>query len=108
MAELRALRRPRQEEVSDSFRRLRDNWIEATAHLSSHTKRILDPNYQRIIGLGPAVVPLLLDELRENPRDWFWALTAITGENPVDPQDAGDIARMSRAWLEWGRQQGLT
>jgi hypothetical protein len=40
-------------------------------------------------------------------RQWFWALEAITEANPVPREAAGKVRRMARAWLEWGKQQGL-
>ena len=38
--------------------------------------------YQRIIGLGLPVVPLILEELNREPNQWFWALEAITEQKP--------------------------
>jgi hypothetical protein len=52
------------------------------------------------------VVPLLLADLEERPRLWVWALAEITGANLVAPEDAGNIERMSAAWLRWGHEQG--
>jgi hypothetical protein len=66
----------------------------------------LCPSYQRIIGLGPAVLPLLLRELEREPDHWFWALKAIAGEDPVPGASRGKVREMARAWVEWGRQQG--
>lgn len=42
----------------------------------------MHPAYQRIIGLGPEVAPLLLRELERQPDHWFWALKALTGADP--------------------------
>jgi hypothetical protein len=67
----------------------------------------MHPAYQNIIGLGPRAVPLLLAELKREPCDLFWALTAITGEDPVAPQNRGNLQKMAHAWLEWGAAQGL-
>lgn len=75
--------------------------------LSSSTEKAVHPAYQRIIGLGPAVVPLVLRELEQHGGHWFWALRALTGENPVRPEDAGQVRKMTESWLEWGRQRGL-
>jgi hypothetical protein len=93
--------------VEERFRSLARNWQEETAHLSSFTKRILNPHYQQIIGMGRPVVPLLLRDLARQPKDWFWALYSVTGENPVAAQDEGDIVAMSKAWLNWGKQRGM-
>jgi hypothetical protein len=63
--------------------------------------------YQCIIGMGWQAVPLILEELRQAPDQWFWALEAITEENPVSPDGAGDVEKMARAWIDWGIRQGL-
>jgi len=63
--------------------------------------------YQHIIGMGMAAVPLILEELRREPHHWFWALEAITEQNPVPPEALGKIQRMADAWVDWGIRQGL-
>ena len=55
-----------------------------------------DLHRDEIIGMGPAVVPLILSELEKEPDRWFWALEAITDENPVAASDAGDIEASAR------------
>jgi len=88
------------------FNKLAATWREETDHLSSLTDIVLNFNYQRIIGMGPAALPFIFDELRTNGGHWFWALRAITGEDPVRPQDRGNVPRMKNAWLEWLRKRG--
>ena len=56
--------------------------------------------------MGPSGVPLLLRSLDRQPDHWFWALYAVTGEDPVSPEDKGDTRKMAAAWLEWGRKRG--
>jgi hypothetical protein len=90
-----------------AFEELAAVWSTATAHLSSPVKLIEHPAYRQIIGLGPAALPLLLRDLAESRRFWFPALQAITGENPVPADAAGDIDRMADAWIEWGRGNRL-
>lgn len=75
--------------------------------LSDSVERVMHPAYQRIIGMGSTIVPLLLRQVAETHEHWFWALEAITGEDPVSPEDSGDVVKISRAWVEWGRRQGL-
>jgi hypothetical protein len=101
--------RPRFSEVGleEAFQALATKWREETGHLSSITKMVMHPCYQRIIGLGPDVLPILLNELGRQPDYWFWALRAITGEDPVAEEDAGNIPKMAEAWLEWGKQRGF-
>ena len=92
--------------IHERFTTLRDDWKAKTRHLSNTGQISLVFSYQSIIGMGPAVVPLILAELEREPDHWFWALEAITGENPVNKDDAGDIEASANAWVEWGRQNG--
>jgi hypothetical protein len=94
------------EAVQERFRQLEATWTAETGYLSSYTAIVEHPAFREIIGLGQSVVPLMLRDLAERPRLWVWALPDITGENPVPPQDAGNIAKMSEAWLRWGRAKG--
>jgi hypothetical protein len=67
----------------------------------------MHPAYQQIIGMGEAAIPLILEELYNGDcADWFWALTAISSENPITSEQAGDIKKMSEAWIEWGKLKG--
>lgn len=66
----------------------------------------MHPAYQRIIGMGDAAVPLILQELERSPDHWFWALNAITGADPVPESRRGVMSEMVKAWLEWGVQHG--
>ena len=94
--------------TESAFRKLADKWKQETAHLSSDHEMSMHPAYQRIIGMGPAVVPSLLAELKRDPNHWFWALRSITGENPVSENARGRLDAMITAWLDWGRSRGYT
>lgn len=96
-----------EESLRQAFQTLAAQWRRETMPLSSSTEKVIHPAYQRIIGLGPAVIPLILQELEQNGGHWFWALRSLTGENPVEPEDAGQVAKMKDTWLAWGRQWGL-
>jgi hypothetical protein len=89
------------------FLSLARRWKEERRPSSSTTELAMCPSYQRIIGLGPAVLPFLLRELEREPDHWFWALKAITGADPVPADSRGNIRDMARLWIEWGRQHGL-
>ena len=82
-------------------------WKEETKFTSSLTEMFLHPAYQRIIGLGPDVVPFVLRELADNGGHWFWALGALTGESPVSLESQGRPKQMKDAWLAWGRANAL-
>jgi hypothetical protein len=89
------------------FDRLAATWKAETELHSKVTKRILHPAYQKIIGMGEAAIPFILKDLAENgPDDWFWALTAISDENPITEEMAGDMHAMTEAWLQWGKKAG--
>ena len=47
---------------------------------------------------------LILERMKKNPDDWFWALRYITGEDPASSEDGFDGA--VRAWLKWGEDNG--
>ncbi len=93
--------------VEDRFRALAEEWDEETGHLSSIHQIVMHPAYQQIIGMGPAVVPLLLRDMVRTQAHWFWALRAITGDNPVPPDARGQVDRTVAAWADWGRARGL-
>lgn len=89
------------------FDALRHEWKAGTKFTSSMSDMILNFAYQRIIGLGSSVVPLIIEELTNNPDHWFWALRAITGEDPVPESSAGNLRKMTQAWLQWARERGI-
>jgi hypothetical protein len=62
--------------------------------------------YKQIIEMGDAVIPLILKELETRPNHWFAALRSLTGENPVKPEQRGEIKQMADAWLQWGKEHG--
>jgi len=88
----------------DEFRALADQWVEATSFSSSIPQMVMHPAYQRVIGLGHSAVPLILQELQTRPAHWFWALKAITGEDPAADSTSYDDG--VSAWIDWGRQRG--
>jgi hypothetical protein len=98
------------ETVTQRFARLAEQWRrERAAMLSSSVARMaLCVPYQEIIGLGPDAIRPILNELRTqpDPEHWFWALAAITGQNPVPIQSRGKTKEMAAAWLQWGRDNG--
>src|SRR5262249_43794422 len=78
-------------------------WKKETGFLSSMEEKSMPSAYQRIIGMGEAAVPFILEDLSENgPADWFWALSVITDDNPITEDVAGDMRAMTEAWLQWG------
>lgn len=92
-------------EVDDLFAHLCREWQAETASYSSVRDRILHVAYQRIIGLGPQAVPLLVDKLQEDEIDhWFWALAMIVGHDAG--VGASTLKEAAKAWTEWAGEQG--
>jgi hypothetical protein len=94
------------EPLISKFYNLALEWKKAKETKSSYSEMISHPAYLRIIGLGSQTIPLILAELKREPDYWFDALTALTGEDPIKAEDAGDLKKMSATWIEWGRNHG--
>jgi len=88
------------------YHRLKEKWEAETAFLSSISDIVMHPAYQQIIGMGPVAIPLILREMSIKRGQWFWAMKAITNEDPVKPEQRGIVAEMSKAWLQWGKERG--
>ena len=88
------------------FLDLAQQWSDETGHLSSPSQKMLHPSYQAIMGMAQEhkdeVIDLFIQDMRENRRQWFWALSYLTQANPITPEDAGRIDRMIGAWVRWG------
>ena len=89
-----------------AFEALASEWKEQVGGSSFVAEKINHPAYQKIIEMGQVVVPFILRELEQKPTHWFEALKAITGANPVQPEQRGRTKQMAQAWLKWGREQG--
>jgi len=90
------------------FQNLVAQWKSERRAISSITEIALCPAYQSIIGMGEAAVPFVMRELEsegDDPDQWFWALRAITGADPVKDEDRGNYARMAQSWLQWARNR---
>lgn len=92
--------------VESEFYDLAQQWKQERPRGADVSDMAMHPSYQRIIGMGPDVVPFLLKELEREPAHWFWALHYITGVNPVPPEGEGKLKEMAKAWVDWGKKQG--
>jgi hypothetical protein len=91
-------------ELKIRFSELYTQWKAETAGVSSIQKVVLNPNYLKIIGMGKAAIPLILNLLARKPDHWFVALSALVDDNPTTPGDKYDEA-VSK-WLKWGVAKG--
>jgi len=97
----------RRDSRRERFRSLAQQWRSETQWFSSTRDIAMHPAYQAIIGMGAAALPMILEDLRQNSGHWYWALKAISNEDPVVPGDRGSIKKMRNAWLQWGETKGL-
>jgi hypothetical protein len=91
------------------FQSLVAQWHQERGVTSSVTQMATCKSYQCIVGMGDRAIPLIMSQLESEGRDpdhWFWALRAITAEDPVPKDAQGDMSRMAAAWLNWGRSNG--
>jgi hypothetical protein len=91
----------------ERFQQLAAEWKQSSRHMSNTAQMAMLRPYQKIIGMGWDAVPLILEELQKEPNQWFWALEAITDENPVPPEAAGKVRQMAQAWIDWGKANGF-
>ncbi len=82
-----------------------DIWRRETRGAPFLITRVTHWAYQRVIGLGPEVLPLVLRELERETDHWYWALNAISGVDPAEGVE--DFEEAAARWLEWGRATGL-
>ncbi len=100
--------RASQDPLRMKFQQLKGEWKANLPMESSTWKLAMSPAYLKIIGMGPAAVPLLLEELKTEPDLWFVALRSITcaDPDPVPHSARGNVAEMAKAWIKWGEERG--
>jgi hypothetical protein len=94
-------------EIELRLRQLEAQWKADTEFLSDAGKILAHPAFQSIIAMGSDVVSFMIRDLERQPSLWVWALPDITGQDPVPASDAGNIRKMTAAWLQWAREKGL-
>ena len=89
------------------FQRCAAAWKRDTGHLSVEGEIATHEAYQSIISMGAPAIPLIMEDLRQEPHHWFIALDELTGESPELPEeDWGSIDALSDAWVKWGKSKG--
>jgi hypothetical protein len=94
-------------ELEQKFNRLAEQWRQKTMFMSRAADITADFTYYQIVGLGPAIIPLILRQVQGGEGHWFLALRALTGDDPVKAEEAGHLAKMAQSWIEWGKRRGL-
>jgi hypothetical protein len=91
------------------FDRLVGEWKREVRSKSLMITIAMHPAYQQMMGMGPKVLPFIFERIKrsdEKAYQWFWALAAITRQNPIPIEMRGKIREMTRAWLRWGQEHG--
>jgi hypothetical protein len=96
--------------LEERFHEQAEKWDRETAHLSAPSQRFAHASYLAILGMAndqrEEVIDLLLRDMQRNRREWFWALSYLTHENPVERKESGKLDKMIDAWVRWGRHRG--
>ncbi len=85
----------------------KSTWEEETIFSSSISEITNNTAYRTIIGLGQKVLPFIIDDLKKNDNHWFYALEALTGQNPIKENHKGIIPLMRDDWLKWAEDNNI-
>lgn len=88
-------------EIENKFNKLAETWKKETANCKDLQAIVEHSSYQAIVDMGKSVVPYIMAELESELRDWFPALNAILGVNPIPIADIANAEKMRTAWLGW-------
>lgn len=93
--------------LESKFNSLASTWKDEVLFSSSVSEMITNKSYLQIIALGEKALPLIFNEMKDQPDHWFAALSSITGGvNPVKPENRGNIDKMTNDWINWGKKNG--
>ena len=95
-----------EESPADRFYNSLVRWQDDVKHLSDTNEICTHPEYQAIIGMGREALPLIFAVLPHSSDYWFWALKAITRQDPVPATHVGRVRKMKEAWIAWGKAHG--
>lgn len=92
-------------ELAAEFAACAEAWENAA--FLDHEEMFADPDYLRIIEMGPAVTPLILQRLQARPNWWFPALAMLTGVDPTNGKTRGKMLETTAIWLKWAQEQKI-
>ena len=93
--------------TEELLRSLVSEWALGVGPTSSSTEITAQPAFRRIVAMGREAIPFLLREVKREPSLLMLALYEITGEKPVPARSRGKINEMAKAWVTWGKKNGL-
>jgi hypothetical protein len=96
--------------LAERFHIAADKWERETCYLSSPTQIMAHPSFQEIMAFESEnkeeLIKLILEDMVHTRKHWFWALTKLTGDQPIPKAHAGYIDKMIEDWKEWGIEKG--
>ena len=87
-------------------------WTNDVRYMSSFSDMVSHEDYIAISNKDHRAISILLKELQHRPHYWFDALQTLIKENlglnidPIKKEEWGDLHRMAKAWLDWGKRNG--
>lgn len=90
---------------ASDFIKYSKQWKQETAGLSSPSSIRMNRNYQKIIGIGEQVIPLILRELEREADDWFYALEMLVDDNENPITEEMGFNESVQAWIKWGKDR---
>jgi hypothetical protein len=97
---------PAAEEISTRFEELKNEWWELCQWFSASDHIARHPAHRSIVAMGSAALPLILSDLKRDPKFWYRALEEISGENPVPYNYRSNVPKMREYWINWGIERG--
>lgn len=91
---------------SKVFKKLAESWHKDTDHHSFSYLITSHEAYLKIIGMGTTAIPFILRDLKERGGNWYVALRALSGQDPVPLESKGNVPLMKKSWLRWGCDNG--
>ncbi len=83
------------------FDKLANEWEIGTMHLSSSRQMEEHPAFQKLVDLGPKIIPLAMERFKRN-LGVYWCLVLLKlVDNPPDIRVDGDMVEMRKRWIEW-------
>jgi hypothetical protein len=89
--------------LKPEFEALAKQWKRETAIAGQLSKIVMHPAYQRIMAMGPDVIPLIVEQLSKEPGHWFWALHNLVPPGDDPAEGTTTIREATAAWLEWAK-----
>lgn len=87
------------------FEELADRWEDETGHFSSPLRKTKHPCFADMLQIGDNIIPWVMKRLKARTVFWYLILERI-GSDPPRIDAAGDMNKLRRLWLEWGRKNG--